>query len=115
MEALSEGTGDELKSTLAERGAAIEQRLAEIEAGAVTMTSGIGFGKRIGEGTNIAIERFAEVSRHDRLQTELATLRRAEEKLAEGNYGCCDECGKAIAPERLEALPWAVRCIDCSI
>ena len=114
MDRSHHGPEDDLKATLAERGASIEQQLAEIVAGAVTAASGIGFGKRIGEGTNIAVERFAEVSRHDRLQMELATLRRAEAKLAACDAGRCDECGRAIAPERLEALPWAVLCIDCA-
>jgi RNA polymerase-binding transcription factor DksA len=30
-----------------------------------------------------------------------------------GTYGVCERCGKAIAAERLEALPWAILCIDC--
>jgi len=25
----------------------------------------------------------------------------------------CVRCGRPIAPERLEALPWAAHCIDC--
>ncbi len=28
-------------------------------------------------------------------------------------YGICVTCGRAIAPERLEALPSAAHCIDC--
>jgi DnaK suppressor protein len=30
-----------------------------------------------------------------------------------GTYGICERCGRPIAPERLEALPWAVLGIDC--
>jgi RNA polymerase-binding transcription factor DksA len=30
-----------------------------------------------------------------------------------GTYGICERCGRRISLERLEALPWAVRCIDC--
>jgi DnaK suppressor protein len=39
-------------------------------------------------------------------------VERALEKLDEGTYGSCDVCGSAIGAERLEAIPWAVRCID---
>jgi DnaK suppressor protein len=30
-----------------------------------------------------------------------------------GSYGICVNCGAQIAPERLEAMPWATLCIDC--
>jgi RNA polymerase-binding transcription factor len=30
-----------------------------------------------------------------------------------GTYGICVNCGSQIAPERLEAMPWATLCIDC--
>ncbi|MER3406230.1 MAG: hypothetical protein C4289_14605 [Chloroflexota bacterium] len=35
------------------------------------------------------------------------------EKLDAGTYGICDNCGRPIAPERLEALPHATLCIQC--
>ncbi len=100
---------------LARRAADIEARLVKIEAAAVTAVGGIGFGKRVGEGTNIAVERFSEVAIHDGLQQELATIRRAEAKLRDGDAGRCDSCGVAIPVERLEALPWAVHCVECAI
>lgn len=88
--------------------------MAEIEASAVSAAGGIGFGKRIGEGTNIAVERIGEVAVHDRLIAELATVRRAQAKAADGSDGRCDVCGEIIPPERLEVLPWAVRCVNCA-
>ena len=39
-----------------------------------------------------------------------AALRRIEA----GTFGLCQSCGQPIAPERLEALPWAQDCVDCS-
>jgi DnaK suppressor protein len=30
-----------------------------------------------------------------------------------GTYGICVNCSAQIAPERLEAMPWATLCIDC--
>jgi len=30
-----------------------------------------------------------------------------------GTYGICDDCGDEIGLERLKALPFAVRCVDC--
>ncbi len=34
-------------------------------------------------------------------------------KLAEGEYGICDECGEEIDVRRLNALPFALLCRDC--
>lgn len=34
-------------------------------------------------------------------------------RVADGTYGTCQRCGKPIAPERLEALPFAAYCITC--
>jgi RNA polymerase-binding protein DksA len=35
-------------------------------------------------------------------------------RIDDGTYGTCSRCGKEIAPERLEAYPWAALCIDCA-
>jgi DnaK suppressor protein len=66
----------------------------------------------------------ADVSIMDLLQSidiELADIRRdeilkmeaAERKLDEGTYGVCEECGKEIGTDRLAALPYAIRCVEC--
>lgn len=34
-------------------------------------------------------------------------------RIDEGTYGECSDCGEAISPPRLKALPWAQRCRDC--
>jgi DnaK suppressor protein len=75
---------------------------------------GISFGKRVGDGTSIAVERITQVAAHDRLQVLLADIERAEAKLAEGTYGRCDACGEEIPEDRLEARPWSVRCVGCA-
>jgi len=43
----------------------------------------------------------------------LADIDAALKRIEEGTYGICTNCGKPIAVERLEALPWATLCIDC--
>ncbi len=43
---------------------------------------------------------------------ELRATEQALERMAEGAYGSCVECGKAIAYERLQAYPTATRCIE---
>lgn len=38
---------------------------------------------------------------------------RAIDRLDEGTYTTCEDCEGEIAPERLEAIPFATQCIDC--
>ena len=71
----------------------------------------ISFGKRVGEGTSMAVDRLSQVAVHDKLQVTLADVERAMVKLEEGSYGRCDVCGEPIGEGRLEALPWAVLCV----
>lgn len=47
----------------------------------------------------------------------LAEIRQVEaalSRLSAGTYGDCVDCGNAISPQRLAALPTAVRCIACA-
>ncbi len=91
--------------------AEIDEQMATMEKKPVDQGS-ISFGKRIGEGTSMAVDRLAQVAVHDQLQLTRADVVRALAKLDEGTYGECDACGNAIAPGRLEALPWAVLCVE---
>ena len=50
------------------------------------------------------------------IQMKAETLQRINEaldRLDEGTYGRCFECGDEISEARLRALPFAVRCKDC--
>jgi RNA polymerase-binding transcription factor DksA len=48
------------------------------------------------------------------LSENLAEIEAALEKLEAGTYGQCEDCGQAIAPARLEAMPSARLCIACA-
>jgi RNA polymerase-binding transcription factor DksA len=43
-------------------------------------------------------------------ERRIAEARRA---LADGSYGVCKGCGREIPAARLEAMPEAVRCVEC--
>jgi DnaK suppressor protein len=45
--------------------------------------------------------------------TTIAEVRQALQKLSEGTYGVCDDCGGQISPRRLKARPFAVLCLSC--
>jgi RNA polymerase-binding protein DksA len=58
-------------------------------------------------------EQQRDLALRDRNQQHLEAIDAALARLEAGTYGTCVRCGKPIAPERLEALPWAAQCIDC--
>jgi DnaK suppressor protein len=95
-------------------------RLAEVRGQIASLTSppeqaaGVQFGKRVGEGTTEAISRFNDVGIANDLRPIEERLERAIEKLAEGSYGTCDQCGGPIPPGRLEARPESVLCVECA-
>ena len=72
----------------------------------------ISFGKRVGEGTSMAVDRLTAVSAQEELLTMLGDVRRARERVVDGSYGTCEVCGRAIPAGRLEARPWAARCLQ---
>lgn len=91
----------------------LQARLAEL-AKPPEPGSGIGFGKRIGDGTSEAISRRNDIGVGNSLLVTEEKLQRALAKLDEGSYGRCDRCGSPIAPARLAAAPESVLCIDCA-
>lgn len=91
----------------------LEARAAAIRSGAEVPSGGISFGKRVGEGTSIAIERFTDVAIHDQILAQLAAVDAAITRLDDGTYGACTGCGRTIPGERLEAIPWAATCVSC--
>ena len=38
----------------------------------------------------------------------------ALERIADGSYGICENCGEQIGPARLEIVPEATRCVVCA-
>lgn len=61
-----------------------------------------------------------EVVGHERVKALLAEVesqleetRLALEKIEQGGYGVCQECGRAVGKSRLELMPWALLCIEC--
>lgn len=44
---------------------------------------------------------------------QLTLVKNALDRLKEGGFGECTECGTQIGAKRLEALPWTPYCIDC--
>jgi DnaK suppressor protein len=110
---MSEIDREAVRRKLEARRAALRDRLSAMtrppEKGA-----GIGFGKRIGDGTVEAVSRLTDFGVGRNLEASEGEIARALAKLDEDTYGLCDACGRPIAPRRLEAKPESVLCIECA-
>ena len=59
------------------------------------------------------LSREIELSLEDNADRLLAAIDAALKRLDGGTYGVCESCEQNISSERLEALPYATKCIDC--
>jgi len=58
-------------------------------------------------------EQQRDLALREKDQLHFEAVEAALARLDAGTFGTCIRCGRPIAPERLEALPWAAHCIDC--
>ena len=65
------------------------------------------------EGSTLAFERARVSALLSQEQAYLAELERAEQRMADGTYGICEQCGAALPSERLAARPAARTCVQC--
>jgi DnaK suppressor protein len=66
-----------------------------------------------GESSEVDIQEDIEFALIQMKSETLNKINEALRRLEDGTYGNCFECGDEIAPPRLRALPFAVRCKDC--
>lgn len=49
----------------------------------------------------------------DATRQSLGRVQEALDRIREGTFGECEECGGPISPARLKAIPWARNCVRC--
>lgn len=102
--------------------ARLEARLGELTHTRLAMLRS-GEGMRDSELADVdqhPADRAGELYDEELEETERAVLEEEERRIAEarralaqGTYGICRDCGREIPAGRLEAMPEAVRCLDC--
>ncbi|MEE9492550.1 MAG: TraR/DksA family transcriptional regulator [Gammaproteobacteria bacterium] len=100
--------------------ATVEKQLQEERNELIKRVESIGQDYRQGRSAD-SQERAVETENDDVLaelrreaNEEIQQIEVALQRLKNGTYGTCAVCGEAIAIERLNALPFANKCIDCS-
>ena len=101
----------DVERLLAEREENLQAELAELTK-PIGEVGAISFGKRVGDGTAMAVDRLTAVSAQENLLAMLEQVRRARQRVTDGTYGLCEVCGQSLPAERLEVRPWAVRCVQ---
>ena len=66
-----------------------------------------------GESSEVDIQEDIEFALIQMKSETLNKIDAALQRLEDGTYGGCFECGEEISEARLRALPFAVRCKDC--
>ena len=69
----------------------------------------------IGDSSNAELQQEIDISLVEMRSEALRRVDEALTRLSEGVCGQCAECGDEISPARLDALPFAVRCLDCEV
>lgn len=100
---------EELAMRRTELAGELERLTAPPEQGA-----GIGFGKRVGDGTTEAVERIATTATARSLAATIREIDGAILQIEKGTYGVCVACGDVIPESRLIARPVSVTCVDCA-
>jgi RNA polymerase-binding protein DksA len=71
------------------------------------------FDNHLADTATVTYDRELDYTLEENSEHVLSAIDGALARIDEGTYGVCMSCGHPIAPERLEARPWATLCIDC--
>jgi len=99
----------EAKRRLEAQLAELEDRLSRIERDLAETPDADSSERAVQMEDDEALEGQAAV-----ISDEIASVRRALERIADGSYGDCVKCGEPIAEGRLKARPGAALCIGCA-
>ena len=66
------------------------------------------------DAATVTLDREVDYTLQENSEQVLKEIDDALQRIEAGTFGTCRTCGKPIAPERLEAMPWATRCVGCS-
>jgi DnaK suppressor protein len=86
--------------------------LAELEDTRVESPGPMTHGSQAAAASHVS-EQQRDLALRDHDTQHLAAVEAALARIEAGAYGRCTACHQAIAPDRLDALPWAALCIDC--
>jgi RNA polymerase-binding protein DksA len=103
----------ELRSSLEEHRDNLRKEIVALGGNPDSDDAEIDVERGFADSAHSTAERARLLSVMKALRSNLREVNRAVTKMDLDTYGTCESCGKPISIERLEALPWAILCIDC--
>jgi len=67
----------------------------------------------LGDAATITFTREMDSTLEGNAGHVLESIDEALRRIDDGTFGTCARCGSPIAEERLEAMPYATKCIEC--
>jgi DnaK suppressor protein len=104
----------ELRDALEEQRENLRKEIVEQGGDPDSDDAAIDVERGFADSAHSTAERARLLSVMKALRSNLRWVERAMTKMDLGTYGVCERCGNPISFERLEALPWAILCIDCA-
>jgi RNA polymerase-binding protein DksA len=71
------------------------------------------YDNHLADSATATLNREIDYTLEENAEHVLKAINDALQRIENGSFGTCARCGKPIAEERLEAIPYANRCIDC--
>jgi RNA polymerase-binding protein DksA len=71
------------------------------------------YDNHLADSATATLNREIDYTLEENSEHVLSAIDEALQRIETGTFGRCVRCGKPIAEERLEAIPYATRCIDC--
>jgi RNA polymerase-binding protein DksA len=71
------------------------------------------YDNHLADTATVTYDRELDYTLEENAEHVLSEIDSALGRIDDGSYGKCTNCSREIAPERLEARPWATLCIDC--
>jgi DnaK suppressor protein len=100
------------QATIRARLLAERRRLVEEIDAVIEVPEQMTYGSQAAAASQV-FEQERDLAMRERASQQLEVVDAALARLDDGSYGTCLRCGRPIAPERLDALPWAAHCIEC--
>ena len=84
----------------------LNELLGEAESTIEEMTGMNGHYPDITDRATVESDRSFELRIRDRERKLIKKIKKAMEKIEDGTYGVCEECGEDIGVKRLKHVPW---------
>ncbi len=107
-------TTNKIKDSLLKQQKKVEEEIELLDADDPVNSNDVAESSEPGTDSWVADTHTRTVAVKQGLKEVLVKIKHALQSLASGKYGKCENCGKKIEANRLEAMPTATLCISCS-